>query len=323
MAVYLYGLNPRRYAAEPPDDYAAALDWLARASRPLVELDAMTEVRRILDALAVRLDGRPAAATTVLRKRAVFYNALGYAVELGHLASNPIDRVQWMAPEVAQAVDRRVVANPEQVAALLVATRGLGKRACRVVAFFGCVYYAGMRPAEAADLRGGDCELPESGWGKVTLAATKAGAGSHWTDDGATHEARGLKHRGRTDTRSVAIPPVLVRLLREHKEAYGLAADGRFFRGIHGGPLSVSTYDRWWKLARKAALTPTQVESPLARRVYDLRHAAASLWLNAGVPPTEVARRLGHSVAVLLGVYANCIDGTDEVVNGRIEEALG
>jgi integrase len=121
----------------------------------------------------------------------------------------------------------------------------------------------------------------------------------------------------------VAIPPVLVRLLREHKEAYGLAADGRFFRGIHGGPLSVSTYDRWWKLARKAALTPAQVESPLARRVYDLRHAAASLWLNAGVPPTEVARRLGHSVAVLLRVYANCIDGTDEVVNGRIEEALG
>ena len=60
-----------------------------------------------------------------------------------------------------------------------------------------------------------------------------------------------------------------------------------------------AVYDRWWKLARNATLSPAQVESPLARRVYDLRHAAASLWLNAGVPPTEVARRLGHSVAVL------------------------
>src|SRR5262249_497836 len=60
--------------------------------------------------------------------------------------------------------------------------------------------------------------------------------------------------------------------------------------------------------------------SPLARRPYDLRHAAASLWLNAGVPPTEVARRLGHSVAVLLKVYANCIDGGEDGVNDRIGE---
>jgi integrase len=41
----------------------------------------------------------------------------------------------------------------------------------------------------------------------------------------------------------------------------------------------------------------------------DLRHAAVSLWVNAGVPATEVARRAGHGVAVLLKVYANCIDG--------------
>jgi hypothetical protein len=47
------------------------------------------------------LDGKPAAAATVRRKRAVFYNALGYAVELGLLDANPIDRVQWKAPEVA------------------------------------------------------------------------------------------------------------------------------------------------------------------------------------------------------------------------------
>ncbi len=41
--------------------------------------------------------------------------------------------------------------------------------------------------------------------------------------------------------------------------------------------------------------TPAQQASPLARRPYDLRHAAVSLWLNSGVPATEVARRAGHS----------------------------
>ena len=91
---------------------------------------------------------------------------------------------------------------------------------------------------------------------------------------------------------------------------------------MHGGPLSESVYDRWWKLAREQALTPAQVASPLARRPYDLRHAAASLWLNAGVPATEVARRLGHSVAVLLRVYANCIDGGDAGMNDRTGGAL-
>jgi integrase len=40
------------------------------------------------------------------------------------------------------------------------AVKALGKRAHRMVAFFGCLYYAGTRPSEAADLRRDDCELP-------------------------------------------------------------------------------------------------------------------------------------------------------------------
>ena len=47
-----------------------------------------------------------------------------------------------------------------------------------------------------------------------------------------------------------------------------------------------------------------------------------SLWLNAGVPATEVARRAGHGIAVLLKVYANCIDGQAGAANGRISDAL-
>jgi hypothetical protein len=70
------------------------------------------------------------------------------------------------------------------------------------------------------------------------------------------------------------------------------------------------------------ALTPTQVASSLGTRPYDLRHAAVSLWLNAGVPVTEVAKRAGHSVDVLLRVYAKCIDGQQDHINGKINDAL-
>lgn len=45
--------------------------------------------------------------------------------------------------------------------------------------------------------------------------------------------------------------------------------------------------------------------------------------LNAGVPATEAARRLGHSVAMLLKRYANCVDGQEQAANDRIARALG
>jgi hypothetical protein len=113
-----------------------------------------------------------------------------------------------------------------------------------------------------------------------------------------------------------------VRLLQVHIQQYGVAQDGRLFRTGTGGAIQDSTYADVWRRVRKAVLTPEQADSPLARRPYDLRHAAISLWLNAGVPATEVARRAGHGVAVMLAVYANCIDGQDDAVNGRIEQAL-
>jgi len=55
--------------------------------------------------------------------------------------------------------------------------------------------------------------------------------------------------------------------------------------------------------------------------VYDLWHACVSTGLNGGVPPARVAEWARHSVAVLLKVYAKCIDGQDELARRRIEEA--
>lgn len=48
-----------------------------------------------------------------------------------------------------------------------------------------------------------------------------------------------------------------------------------------------------------------------------------SLWLNAGVPATQVAEWAGHSVNVLLRVYAKCIDGEADAARLRIALALG
>jgi integrase len=114
---------------------------------------------------------------------------------------------------------------------------------------------------------------------------------------------------------------VLVELLRNHLKRFGTATDGRVFSTARG-PLNDTGYGEVWERARRAALSPAQQASSLARRPYDLRHAAVSLWLNSGVPATEVARRAGHGLAVLLRVYANCIDGQATAANQRIASAL-
>ena len=184
---------------------------------------------------------------------------------------------------------------------------GQGARGEHLEAFYGFIYYAATAPQKQSCWPNPTSPCRRGAGAGSTWPASAARAGRDWTDDGTAHQARGLKHRAPRESRSVPIPPVLVAMLRAHLQAYGTAADGRLFRTSRGGLIQDSAYSAVWQAARAAALTPAQHASPLARRPYDLRHAAVSLWLNAGVPATEVARRADHSVAVLLKVYAHCI----------------
>jgi integrase len=313
---------PATRESDPPREVALALGWMARASLPVSALDDPAVVRLALGACARTLDGKPAAGSTQRRKRSVFYNALGYAVELGQLPSNPVDRIQRTAPAVAQSVDRRVVVSPAQARSLLAAVRGLSERGAHLEGFYGCLYYAALRPSEAVMLREGDLYLPAAGWGRIVLAASAFRAGTAWTDHGTSRQERGLKHRAASETRTIPIPPELVKLLRAHIRRYGTTPDGRVFQTTRGGIIQDSAYGAVSGEARKQALTEAQYRSPLGRRPYDLRHAAVSLWLNSGVPATEVARRAGHGVAVLLKIYAHCIDGQADAANQRITDAL-
>ncbi|WP_189841597.1 hypothetical protein [Streptomyces umbrinus] len=50
--------------------------------------------------------------------------------------------------------------------------------------------------------------------------------------------------------------------------------------------------------------------------------AGVSLWFKAGVDPVEVARRAGHSPAVLWRFYAKILRGQQTVSNQMIDAAL-
>jgi integrase len=97
-----------------------------------------------------------------------------------------MDYVQWSAPKSTDEVDRRVVVNPRQARALLEAVR---VRAPQLVAFFGCMYYTALRPAEALHLRADECELPETGRGWLRLTGSTQHVGH---DGGDVREDREL-----------------------------------------------------------------------------------------------------------------------------------
>jgi site-specific recombinase XerD len=321
-ALYGWAFNAGRCNTEPPAEEAAALTWVGKHSPMIADLDSAQRMRTLLDALARKKEGGQAAPNTIRRRRAVLSNCLRFAVEKERLPGNPLLKVHWTVPKAVEELDERSVATPAQARALLAGVREQGPRGEHLEAFFGCMYYAAMRPEEVSMLSEDACTLPESGWGRLALTAARPQVGSSWTDDGKPYEERGLKHRARRTMRPVPIPPVLVALLRQHIAREGVSADGRLFRAARGGPVRSQEYSSVWKEARRRALTPAQVASPLAAVPYDLRHACVSFWLRSGVSLAETARRAGQSIAVLQRFYAKVLDGEETRMNELIEKGF-
>ncbi len=133
-------------------------------------------LRTALEALTFRLDGSRAAANTIIRKRVVLHGALSYAAEAGLLPDNPLDSIAWHVPQSSAALNPAVVASPEQVSALL---DTVARTRPELAAFFGCLYYAALRPEEAVALRIADCHLPSSGWGMLGSLRLRPGPPPH------------------------------------------------------------------------------------------------------------------------------------------------
>lgn len=297
------------------------LRWVRNNGRKVGELAHPDTLRGVLGDLDVNLDGSRAAHDTVRLRRTTLTSAIDFAVEKKLLASNPMHEVKVKKTKnVLRQVDRRSVPNPIQARSLL---RAVQHTHPHLVAFFALMYFAALRPEEATNLRKHDLSLPPSGWGVIYLERATPEVGAEWTDTRTRSETRRLKHRQDDAGRPVPCSPELTDYLHDHINTYGTAPDGRLFRGQrNGGRLSSSVYGRAWAKARAATFTTEVANSLLAKRPYDLRHAAVSTWLNAGVEATRVAEWAGHSVGVLLRVYAKCLDGGEEAARARVQRAL-
>ena len=298
--------------------------YLIKALRPDSELDEGFEAwmdkwclrlgdlnRRALATaerdLGLGVSGQPLGAGTASKYRTVAHSCVRRAVDLELLESDP-----WPPPvrgasnrkirKVKKTVDVKLLPDPVTMARALAAmeTHQPASRTYRLMT--SVLYYGGLRPSEVVMLRKRALTLPESGWGLIGV-----------TEADISFDESG---EPKTGPRTVPIPPVLVAALTEWLDAHEFADEDLLFRTRTGRMPTASNWGRSWHRALKSI-----GEEPL--RLYDCRHAAATTWLGAGVPLGEAARRLGHSVEVLVSTYVGALTGDEVASNSMIDRVLG
>lgn len=87
---------------------------------------------------------------------------------------------------------------------MLAAVEEQGEIGARLVAFFGCMYYAVLQPGEVLGLYESNlARPPEDGWGELLLGRSTRRAGAAWTRQWTLAGGPRLKHRATDDTHPV------------------------------------------------------------------------------------------------------------------------
>lgn len=293
----------------------AELAWLDRWSLPMSDVTpAVLEVA--LRTATTRRDGQPTAASVTQRRRNLISSVFKSAVRREVIDRNPVDRVEWKSPKQSSEVDVSVLPSLADVDEIVRQIWEIPSAGSRFAVFFAAMGFCGLRPSEAADLSLVDVELPAEGWGTAQLRGAAPAPGTKFTNDGDTRQRKGLKHRPVKAVRPVPLPPQLVQWIRLHVERWP-TDNGLIFTNNAGRSVTAENYGKVWNREKAKLWPPGHL---LANTdPYDLRHTAATAMLRAHVPLPEVARRLGHSVEVLLRVYAGVFDDERERSNGFID----
>ena len=227
---------------------------------------------------------------TIRKSHTVLHSALSYAVRTGLLTRNPAAPTM---PPKGPPKEMKIY-DESQVSQMLVAARDH-----RWEALFQLAVTTGMRQMELLGLRWTDLD-----WLSKTLRVERqlvrpAGEGVKF-----------LPPKTRFGRRAVAIGPQTIEALRRHdgrQHAERVKAGdcwqelGLIFTTKTGGPIHPRNLLRDFKILVREAGLPVI-------RFHDLRHTAASLMLNHGIPLIIASRRLGHArPSITLDVYGHLI----------------
>jgi len=265
---------------------------------PLAELTTVQ-----LDDLYVRLRRR-LSAKTVREVHNVVHVALKRAVKTKLIPANPADHC-----ELPQLDQREMKAlSPEQVHALQAAASGTW-----VDLIVRLASATGARRGEILALRWADIDWAQS---RIRIERSLF----------QTRDRVDFKPTKTRQARVVALPASLLEYLRLHRQKQ--EEDRRLF-----GPDYRADLDLVFADPAGRPLLPSSVSRAVVRAarelglkgvgLHSLRHSHASALLHAGVPITNVARRLGHrDTYTTARIYAHALPDTDQQVAQVWEKML-
>jgi len=228
---------------------------------------------------------------TIHLSHAILHRALVQAVKLGLLLRNPDDAT---IPPKPKRKEMQFL-DEGQVQRLLITAERMEDR------FFALYYLAiatGMRLGEMLGLKWDDIDL-EQGILKVQRQLTRCKNGYEFTTP-----------KTKAGIRQINLGSKAIEVLQSHRQrlqAEKLIAGGSWkdhnmvFPSTIGTPMNRCNLNKRYKNVLKKAGLP-------AIRFHDLRHTAASLMLNNGIPVIIVSKRLGHAQpSITLDVYGHLI----------------
>lgn len=310
-------LAPAGAPAALPSDVRRAVDWLHAHSLPLSSVNA-GHVRAAYTSFTRNLDGSEAMVNTFTKRRSGVTRLLGAAAEQNLIPANPASGIRLARRKKTKTAVMVSEIPTVLEAQALIATVGLRSSASRrLVAFLATSLYAGLRPGEVSALRPADLDLPDMGWGLARVMKSRVTVARRYTDDGSTVS------EGDTKTgvdRVVPLHPNLVGLIRLHLELWPPAAGGCVFTNRAGG----APHDNIHRVleAARDSLGWTGTHRLAGFHNYSLRHCCASVLLEAGMAPANVAERMGHSIDELTRTYWHVMNMDNERLNAQIESAF-
>jgi integrase len=170
-----------------------------------------------------------------------------------------------------------------------------------VYAYYLFAFYSGMRPEEMIALRWSDIDF-NAGTAKVQRVRTFKGSER---DGSKTHAEREVDLVGGA-LEALKIMAPHTRMLVVEREGDEDTASDIFLNPVTRRPWhdERSQRDHYWKPCLKRL-------GIRARRSYTTRHTYCTVALMGGVKPVYIAQQAGHSLKMLLEVYARWIPGAD------------
>ncbi len=244
-------------------------------------------------------------ARTVEVIKAVLHRAFEQAIKLEILERNPVDAT---TPPKAPSKEMQFY-DENQANQLLLAAKGNRNEALYYLAIA-----TGLRQSELLGLKWSDVDWPKKHIKVQRQLKREFKKGDYFSQP-----------KTKNGCRSVVLGKAAIAQLKEHRQRQNLeriVAGDSWQENDLIFPTPIGTPKNQSNLYREFTQFLAVVGLPRIR-FHDLRHSAATIMLNHGVPPIIVSKRLGHyKVSMTLDIYGHLIPEMQEEAAELIDELI-